>query len=223
MNSGPTGAPPFAPVRRPPRGTFDWRKLAIVAAALALVLAAAAGFGCWRVESALHASYPQTTGTLRVAGLGAPVTVDRDATGIAQIYASTSADLFLAEGYVQAQDRFWQMDVSRHYATGTLASMLGGGYLEHDELARTLGWHTLAAQSYDKLQPQTKTFLQAYAQGVNDYLATHPAGAGLSFEYSVLGLPDTHSAKGYQPAQWSPVDSLAWLQAGSWDQGDAIG
>jgi penicillin amidase len=199
------------------------RGLGILAALLVLILAAVAGFGCWRVERALHASYPQTTGTLRVAGLDGPVTVDRDANGVAQIYAASPADLFLAEGYVQAQDRFWQMDVSRHYASGTLASMLGHDYLTHDELALTLGWHTLAAQSYDKLRPQTRAFLQAYAQGVNDYLAAHPAGAGLSFEYSVLGLPDTHSARGYRPARWSPVDSLAWLQAASWDQDDAIG
>ena len=194
----------------------------LCAMVLVLALVAAAGFGWWRVQSALHASYPQTTGTLRITGLGDPVTVDRDADGIPQIYASTSADLFLAEGYVQAQDRFWQMDVSRHYASGTLAAMLGQGYLRHDELARTLGWPTLAAQSYDKLQSPTRAFLRAYAQGVNDYLAAHPAGAGLSFEYSVLGLPDTHSAQGYRPARWTPVDSLAWLQATSWDQDDAI-
>jgi penicillin G amidase len=201
----------------------NMRLLGVLSALLVLILAAAAAFGCWRVERALHASYPQTTGALRIAGLGGPVTVDRDANGIAQVYAASSADLFLAEGYVQAQDRFWQMDVSRHYASGTLASMLGRGYLAHDEWARTLGWHTLAAQSYDKLQPQTRGFLQAYAQGVNDYLAAHPAGAGLSFEYSVLGMPDTHSAQGYEPARWSPVDSLAWLQAASWDQDDVIG
>ena len=221
--TGQPGAPPSAPVRRPSRGMMNVRLLGFVAALLVLVLAAAAGFGCWWVQRALHASYPQTTGTLRIAGLRGSATVDRDANGVAQVYAANSADLFLAEGYVQAQDRFWQMDVSRHYAAGTLASMLGQGYLEHDELARTLGWHTLAVQSYDKLQPQTRAFLQAYAQGVNDYLATHPAGAGLSFEYSVLGLPDTHSAKGYRPARWSPVDSLDWLQAASWDQDDAIG
>jgi penicillin amidase len=221
--SRPAGAPPSAPARRPSRTVLRWRVLGIVAALLVPVVVAAAGYGCWRVRGALHASYPQTTGTLRIAGLSDPVAVDRDANGIPQIYAPTSADLFLAEGYVQAQDRFWQMDVSRHYAMGTLASMLGQGYLEHDELARTLGWPTLAAQSYDKLQPQTRASLRAYAQGVNDYLAAHPSGAGLSFEYSVLGLPDTHSAKGYRPAQWNPVDSLAWLQATSWDQDDALG
>jgi penicillin amidase len=114
------------------------------------------------------------------------------------------------------------MDVSRNYAEGTLASVLGRSYLVHDELARTLGWHTLAEQSYDELQAGTKAYLAAYAQGVNDYLATHPSGSALSFEYSVLGLPDTHSAKGYTPARWTPVDSLSWMQATSWNQNDAV-
>ncbi|HET9171301.1 MAG TPA: penicillin acylase family protein [Actinospica sp.] len=216
--SGP--ASPVRPIRA--RRRLLWRGLGAVAALLALVLAAGAGFAWWRLDHALHASYPQTSGTLPVPGLTDSVTVDRDGAGIPQIYAATAGDLFLAEGYVQAQDRFWQMDVSRHYAAGTLASVLGGTYVRHDELARTLGWRALAEQSYGRLQPQTRTYLQAYAQGVNDYLATHPGGSALSFEYSVLGLPDTHSAKGYTPARWTPVDSLAWLQAGSWNQDGAI-
>ena len=199
-----------------------WGGLGAVAVLLVLALAAGAGFTWWRLDRALHASYPQTSGTVRIAGLSGPVTVDRDSSGIPQVYASTSADLFLAEGYVQAQDRFWQMDVSRHYAAGTLASVLGQSYVEHDELARTLGWRTLAEQSYDKLQLRTQAYLQAYAQGVNEYLAARPSGSGLSFEYSVLGLPDTHSARGYAPARWTPVDSLSWLQAESWNQEGAI-
>lgn len=214
-------AAPSAPARRRSRRLL-WRTLAGVAVLLVVALTATAGLGVWRLNSALHASYPQTTGTLRIAGLDGPVTVDRDSSGIPQIYAATSADLFRAEGFVQAQDRFWQMDVSRHYAEGTLASVLGQTYVQHDALARTLGWPTLATQSYDKLQARTRDYLRAYAQGVNDYLADHPGGSGLSFEYSVLGLPDTHSAKGYVPARWAPVDSLSWLQANAWDQNGSI-
>lgn len=206
----------------PARRRLFWRVVAALVALLVVSLAAGAGFAWWRLDDALHASYPQTSGTLRIADLAGAVTVDRDSSGIPQIYASNSTDLFLAEGYVQAQDRFWQMDVSRNYAEGTLASVLGQSYLQHDELARTLGWRTLAEQSYDKLQAGTKAYLAAYAQGVNDYLATHPSGSALSFEYSVLGLPDTHSAKGYSPARWTPVDSLSWLQATSWSQDDAV-
>ncbi|HEX4787396.1 MAG TPA: penicillin acylase family protein [Actinospica sp.] len=194
-----------------------WRTLGALAVVLVLAFAAAAGFGAWRLDRALHASYPQTSGTLRVAGLGAPVTVDRDAAGIPQIYAADPGDLFLAEGYVQAQDRFWQMDVSRHYAAGTLASVLGAASLAHDELARALDWRSIATRSYESLRPQTKAYLQAFAQGVNDYLAARPGGASLSIEYSVLGMPDTHTAAGYRPARWNPVDTLSWLEAAAWD------
>ena len=199
-----------------------WRSLGAVAVLLTVALVAGTGFAWWRLDHALHASYPQTSGSLPIAGLTDSVTVDRDGAGIPQIYAATAGDLFLTEGYVQAQDRFWQMDVSRHYAAGTLASVLGQAYVQHDELARTLGWRALAEQSYARLQPQTKTYLQSYAQGVNDYLAAHPGGSALSFEYSVLGLPDTHSAAGYTPARWTPVDSLAWLQATSWNQDGVV-
>jgi penicillin amidase len=200
-----------------------WRVLGALAVVLVLAFGAVAGFGAWRLDRALHASYPQTSGTLRIAGLGGAVTVDRDATGIPQIYAANPGDLFLAEGYVQAQDRFWQMDVSRHYAAGTLAAVLGASSLAHDELARALDWRSIATQSYELLQPQTKAYLQAFAQGVNDYLAARPGGARLSIEYSVLGMPDTHTAADYRPARWSPVDTLSWLEAAAWDADGGTG
>ena len=204
-------APPV-PTRRP-----LWRVSGGVALILLLVLATAAGLGWWRVDDALRASFPQTSGTLRIAGLSSPAAVDRDGDGIPQIYAADPADLFLAEGFVQAQDRFWQMDVSRHEAEGTLAAILGPGSVPHDELARTLGWSSIAARSYPALQPQTRQYLQAFARGVNDYLADHPGGQSLSIEYSVLGLPDMHTAGGYRPPAWTPVDTLSWLEQAAWD------
>lgn len=214
---------PAAPPTTRRRRRLLWRCLAAFAVVVLLALAAAAGFGAWRFDRALHASYPQTTGSLQVAGLRAPVAVDRDSAGIPQIYAADPGDLFLAEGYVQAQDRFWQMDVSRHYAAGTLASILGSPSLAHDELARSLGWRSIATRSYALLRPETKTYLQDFAQGVNDYLAARPGGEELSIEYSVLGLPDTHTAAHYRPARWSPVDTLSWLEASAWDADGAVG
>jgi penicillin amidase len=218
-----TAGPARAAVPRRRSRRVLWRCLGVLAAVLVLGVGAAAGFGAWRLDRALHASYPQTTGTLRIAGLGAAVTVDRDASGIPQIYAATPEDLFLTEGYVQAQDRFWQMDVSRHYAAGTLASVLGTTSLAHDELARALDWRAIAARSYPLLRPQTKAYLQTFAQGVNDYLEAHPGGSSLSFEYSVLGLPDTHTAAHYVPARWTAVDTLSWLEAVAWDSDGGIG
>jgi penicillin amidase len=173
--------------------------------------------GVWVFTDALHASYPQTSGTLGIKGLSAPVTVQRDANGIPQIYAHTSADLFLAEGYVQAQDRFWQMDVNRHVTSGTLASLLGSSGVHVDKLVRTLGWRTAAEQSYAQLKPDTKAYLTAYSQGVNDYLAAHPGGSSLSIEYALIGAPLVGTVSHYRPAPWTPVDSVAWIEAMAWD------
>ncbi|HXR69557.1 MAG TPA: penicillin acylase family protein [Actinocrinis sp.] len=193
------------------------RTLLAIAVGLVLVLLAGSGIGAWAFTNTLHASYPQTSGTLRITGLSAPVSVQRDASGIPQIYAQSSADLFLAEGYVQAQDRFWQMDVDRHITSGTLASMLGSGALKYDEFVRTLGWRTVAEQSYAQLKPETKQFLQAYSQGVNDYLATHSGGSSLSIEYTIIGAPLVGTVSDYKPAAWTPVDSVAWIEAMAWD------
>ncbi len=193
------------------------RTLLAIAVGLVLVLLAGSGIGAWAFTNTLHASYPQTSGTLQITGLSAPVSVQRDASGIPQIYAQSSADLFLAEGYVQAQDRFWQMDVDRHITSGTLASMLGSGALKYDEFVRTLGWRTVAEQSYAQLKPETKQFLQAYSQGVNDYLATHSGGSSLSIEYTIIGAPLVGTVSDYKPAAWTPVDSVAWIEAMAWD------
>ena len=211
-------AAPAAPRRR----RLLWRLLCALAVLLGFGLLASAGVTGWRLETALHASYPQVSGEIGVAGLGALADVQRDSAGIAQIYAATPHDLFLAQGYVQAQDRFWQMDVSRRYADGTLASVLGSSWVAHDELARALDWQAVAQRSYDLLRPESKAYLQAYAQGVNDYLDAHPGGDALSIEYSVLGLPYTGTAQGSRPASWTPVDTLSWLEAVAWDQDGAV-
>jgi penicillin amidase len=193
------------------------RTLLSIAVGLVVLVLVASVAGAWAFTNALHASYPQTSGTLKIAGLSAPVTVQRDTNGIPQLYAQTSADLFLAEGYVQAQDRFWQMDVDRHVTSGTLASLLGSGALDTDEFVRTLGWRTAAEQSYAQLKPDTKAYLQSYSQGVNDYLAAHPGGSSLSIEYSIIGAPLVGTVSDYKPAKWTPVDSVAWIEAMAWD------
>jgi penicillin amidase len=198
------------------------RILLAVVVTFVLVILAATGAGAWAFTDALHASYPQTSGNLKIAGLSAPVTVQRDRNGIPQIYAQTSADLFLAQGYVQAQDRFWQMDVDRHITSGTLASLLGSAALKTDEFVRTLGWRNVAAQSYSQLKPDTQKYLQAYSQGVNDYLATHNGGSSLSIEYTLIGAPLVGTVSDYRPAPWTPVDSVSWLEAMAWDLRDNI-
>ncbi|MCK7530751.1 MAG: penicillin acylase family protein [Marinilabiliales bacterium] len=90
--------------------------------------------------------------------------------GIPHIYASTQHDLFFAQGYVHAQDRFWQMDTWRHIGSGTLSEMFGEGQVETDAFLRTLGWKQTAEAEYATARPDSKAILEAYAEGVNAYI-----------------------------------------------------
>ncbi|MEW2384669.1 penicillin acylase family protein [Micromonospora sp. NPDC047707] len=185
------------------------RKIAVwtvaVLLVLVLVLAVAA---VWAVRR----SFPQHDGTLRLSGLSAPVTVHRDDHGIPQVYAKSADDLFRAQGYLHAQDRFWEMDFRRHVTGGRLAELFGSSQVETDIYLRTMGWRRVAEQEWQILAPDTKRHLQAYADGVNAWLADHDGGRA-SLEYTVLGLQNPD----YTVETWSPVDSLAWLKAMAWD------
>ncbi|MGV4923240.1 penicillin acylase family protein [Streptomyces sp. BHT-5-2] len=188
------------------------RRGRLVALTVVLLLVAGIGFGAYWGVSTVRASFPETTGSLKLPGLTDPVDVIRDGNGIPQIYADTDEDLFRAQGYVQAQDRFWEMDVRRHMTAGRLSEMFGKGQVRTDEFLRTLGWHEVAQKEYDtKLSPSTKKYLQAYSAGVNAYLKDHQ-GSALSLEYAALGFTND-----YKPEPWTSVDSVAWLKAMAWD------
>ncbi|CAG7601303.1 penicillin acylase family protein [Leucobacter soli] len=174
-----------------------------------LVLAlVAGGFGVWTVMR----SWPQTSGTLDVAGLEQTVTVQRDKSGIPTITATNTRDLFIAQGFVHAQDRFWEMDMRRHVTSGRLSELFGESQVGTDTFLRTLGWHDIAQQEVDALPAETRGYYEAYAEGVNAYLAQR-SGARLSLEYAVLGLQNAD----YAPEPWTPADSVAWLKAMAWD------
>lgn len=196
------------PVPRKKKG----RRGRLVAIAVVLLLVAGIGFGAFWGVSTVRASLPQTTGSLKLPGLTNPVDVIRDANGIPQVYADTDEDLFRAQGYVQAQDRFWEMDVRRHMTAGRLSEMFGKSQVKTDSFLRTLGWHRVAQKEYDtKLSASTKKNLQAYSAGVNAYLQDHE-GSALSLEYAALDFQND-----YKPEKWTPVDSVAWLKAMAWD------
>ncbi|WP_210588350.1 penicillin acylase family protein [Streptomyces sp. GESEQ-35] len=188
------------------------RKARLIVLVLVLAVVGGVAFaGYWSV-STVRASFPQTKGSLTLDGLTAPVDVKRDGNGIPQIYASSDEDLFMAQGYVQAQDRFYEMDVRRHMTSGRLSEMFGKGQVDNDEFLRTLGWDRVAKKEYDtKLSAATKTYLQAYAKGVNAYLKGKE-GKDISLEYAALGFTND-----YKPEEWTPVDSIAWLKAMAWD------
>lgn len=162
---------------------------------------------------AVRRSFPDTNGTLDVPGLLAPVTVERDADGIPTIIASNVNDLFLAQGYVHAQDRFWEMDFRRHVTAGRVSELFGASSLGTDRFIRTLGWRRVAEQEVPLLAEDTRTMLDAYAAGVNAWTSGR-RGSALSLEHSLLLVT---GAGGYRPEPWGATDSVAWLKAMAWD------
>ncbi|MEN8233937.1 MAG: penicillin acylase family protein [Actinomycetota bacterium] len=157
-------------------------------------------------------AFPDVNGEVAIAGLDGSVEVIRDGMGVAHIYAETPHDLFVAQGYVHAQERFWQMDFWRHVGSGRLSEMFGDTQVETDTFLRTLGWRSVAEAQYAASTPEIKGVLDAYAEGVNAYLATQ-SPSDLSFEYTILELLN-HS---YDPEQWTPLDTLTWGIAMAWD------
>ena len=158
-------------------------------------------------------SFPTIEGTVGVAGLSGPVTVERDADGVPTIIATNVEDLFRAQGYVHAQDRFWEMDFRRHVTAGRLSELFGASSLGTDRFIRTLGWRRVAEAELALIDPSTRQMLDAYSAGVNAWLEGR-RGSELSLEHALLPLT---GARGYRPEPWGPVDSLAWLKAMAWD------
>ncbi len=160
------------------------------------VLAVAAGV-LW-LRAAEKAALPVLDGDLHVAGLSAPVTVRRDAHGVPHIEAVTEDDLFVAQGYVTAQDRLWQMDASRRNANGELAEVLGSSLLKHDKAQRVLQFRLTARRVYANLPAADRARLDDYARGVNLFIAQHRDS--LPAEFRLLH---------YRPQPWSGADSLS--------------
>jgi len=173
-------------------------KLINVLIAVALVVACAGTYWfVWRV-------LPQTSGTLRLPVRGA-ATITRGALGVAHIRAGSLDDAAFLQGYVTAQDRLWQMDMTRRMASGEVAEILGQAGLRFDREARLLRLRRIAGEQARALPPADRAVLAAYARGVNEFLRTH-RGA-LPVEFKLVGT-DTKQV-GYDPRPWSIVDTLA--------------
>src|SRR5680860_1630972 len=131
-------------------------KIIFILVLVLVVLIAAGGF------LTVRASFPTTDGELTVPGLQDPVDIYRDANGVPHIYATTSHDLFFAQGYVQAQDRFWQMDFERHIGRGRLAEIFGESQVETDEFLRTLGWEGVAEKEWASASPEAALAVSSF-------------------------------------------------------------
>ena len=160
---------------------------------LLLLLAVAAAYA-YRIA---HVALPQLDGSLRVNGLSAPVKVTRDGHGVPTIEAATLEDLFLAQGYVTAQDRLWQMDVMRRFGAGELSEILGEKLLKIDRQQRILGLRATASRSLQMTSPRDRSYLDAYARGVNAFIDAHSSSLPIEF----------HLLK-YRPTPWLAEDSI---------------
>lgn len=192
------------------------KKIGKIGLFLFLILSLTAGtailIGPTFIKNKARQSFPIVDGEIQVPGLEGEVRIYRDGYGVPHIYAVSHHDLFFAQGYVHAQDRFFQMDFWRHMGSGRLSELLGKQMLETDKFLRTLGWERIAQQELDLLGEEEQAILQAYSDGVNAYLEGL-SGASLSLEYYFLELIN----KDYQPAPWTPLNSLTWGKAMAWD------
>lgn len=172
--------------------------LVTVASLIAVLAGTLVLAGLW-----LKTQLPPTTGQSSLPGLAARVEVLRDANGIPHIFANTETDALMALGYVHAQDRLWQMESMRRAGAGRLAELfgtwLGDWPLRLDRDMRSLGLMRRAEEDLLALGPDTRAALEAYAAGVNGWLASRTKA--LPLEFQLLN---------HTPEPWRPADSLVW-------------
>jgi penicillin G amidase len=170
---------------------------------LTILVVLCGGFVLW-LRSAAKAALPVLDGDIHLASqesapaLSAPVTVRRDQHGVPHIDAATQEDMFAAQGYVTAQDRLWQMDAYRRSANGELAEIMGPSLLRHDEAQRMFQFRNTAQRIYANLPPDERARYEAYARGVNLYIAQHQDS--LQPEFRLLH---------YKPQPWTGADSIS--------------
>lgn len=190
---------------------FNWKKWLIVIAGIiaALALVAFIGFTWF-----MNKSKPVIDGELAVTIQDQDVTVTRDEKGVPHIFAKTDADLYRAQGYVQAQDRLFQMDLARRQASGRLSEIIGEATINTDKHFRTFSLRDAAEKSLAAYDDESKQVLEWYAEGVNAFIAQAKESNTLSYEFALLG---------YEPEEWTVVDSLtigkymAYDLGGNWN------
>jgi penicillin amidase len=157
---------------------------------------------------------PAPRGALVAKGLHAPAYVVRDPFGVPHVEAASLPDAYLALGFAHAQDRLWQMELSRRSARGRLAELFGERALEQDRLARTLGFAESARIEATKLSRETRAALDAYSAGVNAWLAEIAANRETRpFELRWLAI---------DPEPWTPQDTLAIARLRAWNLGRSL-
>ncbi len=155
-------------------------------------------------------SLPEISGEIKLEGLRDKVTVIRDEEGVPHIKAKNDHDLYMAQGYITAQDRLFQMDLSRRQASGQLSEVIGERLVEQDKFFRTFGLRRAAEASYEDYSDEMKGYLQSYADGVNTFMKEAISEHKLPVEFTLLG---------YEPSEWTIIDTLTIVKYMAYDLG----
>ncbi len=148
---------------------------------------------------------PLTQGRLSLPGLTGPVEVIRDRWGVPHIYAQNAHDLFMAQGFVHAQDRLWQMELNRRTATGRLSELFGPLALDTDRAVRTFGFHRLGKTDWACADADLREAVQAYSDGVNAFLGS-----------PTVKMPVEFTLLRHRPEPWKPEESMAFARVMLW-------
>src|SRR5690625_635184 len=177
------------------RRRWKWGKISIV---LLFILLSLIIIGYFLIQGYVKKSLPQVEGEIAIP-VQQDVIVTTDEDGVPHIEAETLEDLFTAQGYVQAQSRMLQMDLSRRQASGMLSELIGEASLTTDQYFRTLGLRRAAEKSLDTYSDEAQDVLEWFSNGVNAYINEAKENGTLPIEYKLIGA---------EPTEWTPIDSL---------------
>jgi penicillin G amidase len=177
-----------------------------------LVVLGVAGYYFYITRSPM----PNIDGVMKAKGLAGRVEIIRDSCGVPHIYAKNMHDLFFAQGYAHAQDRWWQMEFLRHTCAGKIEELTGKkpNLVAADIYLRSLGLYRVCKREYERFTPDERAVLDAFAEGVNACIGERKPG-GLSVNYSILGLTGVK----FRIEPWTALDSLAFSKLMAWDLG----
>jgi penicillin G amidase len=180
-----------------------------------IVLGAIAGM--LMLNNIRHRAIPDYSEDITLENLTDEVTVIRDSLAIPHIYAKSEEDLYRVVGYITAQDRLWQMDLMRRITTGRLSEIFGSDMISADQMFRAFDFSKKSADVLTKTDPDIIKCLQAYTDGVNQFIRKNQKN--LSFEFSLLG---------YKPEEWTMIHTtnligyMAWDLTSGWSSDMAI-
>lgn len=154
----------------------------------------------------LNGYIPSYSGEEKVEGISNETDIYRDSSAVIYIDAESESDAYFALGFAHAQERMFQMDLARRAGEGRLAEVLGNAASPFDKMFRTIGLYRHVKSTIGLLNPKSKSILESYTAGVNEYIRL--ADGNYSFEFDVLG---------YQPYEWKIEHSLVIAKLMAWE------